>query len=132
MSIYETVMSDRNIPGADRSLLSLVAGEICVDGKPMNDEAAIKRLSQMVKVCGKNIELYTKAENTTMALSECVFRDMIEVYMPKGAGEEDIVNAILELNVDSSMKSMGRVMGHLKKSFAVVDGSLVKSVLLGE
>lgn len=132
MSIYKKVMGDRNIKGADRALLSLIAGEICIDGKPMDDDTAIKRLSQMVKVCCKNVDLYTDAGNTTMALAETVFRDMIEVYLPKGASEEDIKIALLEIDLPKTMKSMGRLMGHLKQKFAVVDGNLVKSILMGE
>jgi hypothetical protein len=32
MTIYESVMKDSICYGADRPLLSLVAGEICIDG----------------------------------------------------------------------------------------------------
>lgn len=132
MTIYKTIMKDRNEKDADRPLLSLIAGEICVDGKQMDDNAAIKRLSQMAKVCTKNIELYSKACNTSMAYAEVVFRDMIEVYLPKGATEIDIKMAIIAVGAEKSMKSMGKVMGYLKNNFKVVDGNLVKNILLGK
>ena len=131
MSIYQTIQKDKLKPGADRPLLSLIMSEICVDGKSMDDTKAIQRLSQMVKVCGKNIELYTKAGNTTMSLAECNFRDMIEGYMPKGADEQDIESAIIELGVERDVKSMGKVMGFLKAKFPVVDGNLVRMALFG-
>ena len=131
MSIYQAIQKDKLKVGANRPLLSLIMSEICVDGKPMNDNDAIKRLSQMVKVCGKNIDIYTKAENTTMALSESVFRDMIETYLPKGADEQDIESAIRELGVDRDVKSMGKGMTFLKGKFSIVDGNLVRSALVG-
>ena len=131
MSIYETIMRQRRF-GKERGILSLIASEICVDGKPMCDADSIKRLTQMVKVCNKNIKLYADALNKDMVFKEKMFKLTVESYLPKGAEKSDIENVIKELNVEKNMNSMGRVMGELKKSFAVVDGNLVKNILLGK
>jgi len=131
MNIYNRLAKDKLTPNANRSLLSLIMGEICVDGKPMNDNDAVKRLTQMVKVCNKNIDLYKNAGNNKASLDESVFCGIIEEYLPQGATEKDIEMAIVALDVSKEMKSMGKVMGYLKSNFQVVDGNLVKSILMG-
>jgi len=131
MSIYQKIQKDKLQPGADRPLLSLIMGEICIDGKPMDDCKAITRLSQMVKVCEKNIDLYKKADKFGKALEEASFQNLIKSYLPQGADEQDIESAIIELGIERNMKSMGILMANLKSKFAVVDGNLVKSALMG-
>lgn len=143
MTIYETVMLNRRVKGADRPLLSLIAAEICIDGKPICDVDAIKKLTQMKKNCQKTIDLMNdRVETGVMELSpdladiqkledEKYYLQLIENYLPKGAEVSDIEAAIIATGVERNMKSMGRVMGYLKSNFAVVDGNLVKSALMG-
>lgn len=133
--IYERIQNDkleRLKQGGDRALLSLIMGEICVDGKPMDDEAAVKRLTQMVKTCDKNIELYKKAGKNEKSLEEATFRGIIMSYLPEPASQEDIEMCLAALNLPRTMKSMGEVMKNLKSVFQVVDGNLVKEVLMGK
>lgn len=132
MSIYENVMNNRKDKNADRSLLALIASEICIDGKPMDDTAAIVRLNQMRKTCMKNIDIYQAAGQDEKVKEEVVFANMIASYMPVPATKDDIVSAITHLGVDKNVKSMGKVMKFLGQTFTVVDGALVKSVLMGE
>lgn len=130
MSIYETIQRDKLVPGANRATLSLIMSEITVDGKPMSDSDAITRLSQMKKTCEKNIVIYQTNRNESMEFEEIDFIEAIIAYLPAGATEKDIEMAIIAVGAEKSMKSMGKVMGYLKKSFAVVDGNLVKNILL--
>lgn len=133
--IYERIQNDkleRLKQGGDRALLSLIMGEICVDGKPMDDDKAVKRLTQMVKTCDKNIELYKKAGKNEKSLEEATFRGIIMSYLPEPASQEDIEMCLAALNLPRTMKSMGEVMKNLKSVFQVVDGNLVKEVLMGK
>lgn len=131
MTIHERLQKDKFTNLDDRPLLALIQGEICVDGKPMGDKDAVIRLSQMSKTCDKNVELYKKSDNYGQALKEVEFQTLIKTYMPQGAEKKDVEQAIAQLAVEPNMKSMGTVMGYLKNKFEVVDGNLVKSVLLG-
>lgn len=133
--IYERIQNDkleRLKQGGDRALLSLIMGEICVDGKPMDDDKAVKRLTQMVKTCDKNIELYKKAGKNEKSLEEATFRGIIMSYLPEPASQEDIEMCLASLDLPRTMKSMGEVMKNLKSVFQVVDGNLVKEVLMGK
>lgn len=132
MTIYERIVHDKNQPDADRAMLSLIQGEICVDGKPMSDKDAIVRLGQMVKTCDKNVEIYSKARKTLRAQDEYHFRQLIRIYMPTPASEEDVEMTLAELNLPRTMKSMGPLMKELKSKFEVVDGNMVKALLMGE
>jgi len=133
MTIYEELQRDKEakrLKKENLSTLSLLMSEICKDGKPLPDEEAIKRLSQMKKVCDKNISLYRDAGKYNSALSEIVYQSTIDKYLPKGATELDIENVIEYIGLERSMKRMGQLMKELKKFFQVVDGNLVKSILL--
>lgn len=130
--IYETIQKDKLQPNANRALLSLIMAEICIDGKPMNDEDAIKKLVQMKKNCVKTIELIkanSQEGDITAIDEEETFQFLIEQYLPKGASREDIEKTLIEFNLPKNMKSMGPLMANLKREFAVVDGNLVKSIL---
>lgn len=131
MSIYKRIQNDKFKNLEQKSLLSLIQSEVCIDGKPMCDNDAIVRLSQMSKVCDKNIKLYSDAGKQDKVNEENAFKDLIQNYLPEAAKASDIESAISELGVERSMKSMGLVMARLKREFAVVDGNLVKSVLTG-
>lgn len=131
MTIYQTIQKDKLKPGANRAELSLIMGEICIDGKPMDDEAAIVRLTQMKKTCEKNLKIYQDAGAADRWNDEECFMNVICGYLPKGAEREDIERVLADLGLSREMKSMGPLMASLKREFAVVDGNLVKSVLIG-
>lgn len=135
MTIHDKIAKHRMGKGVstdDRGLLALIQSEICIDGKPMEDDMAVIRLTQMVKTCDKNIVLYKETENFDKAVEEAVFRGMLMTYLPTPANQEDIEMALAILDLPRTMKSMGPVMKHLKEIFQVVDGNLVKSILMGE
>lgn len=140
MSIYTQIQRDKSTKIDDRALLSLIMSEICVDGKPMSDDRAILKLIQLKKNAQKNIELYNdrldvmEGESNPSLLkaieSESAFIALIDWYLPDAASLDDILGAISELGLERTIKSMGPIMAHLKRSFAVVDGNLVRSALL--
>jgi len=134
MSIYEEIQKQKLIMREDRAELSLIQSEICKDGKPMSDSDAIKVLTSMSKVCAKNIEEYSSRNLNEKVIEEGRFLGLIGLFLPAPATAEDVKCAIAELfgaDHTPTMKDMGKVMGKLKQSFEVVDGNLVKSILLG-
>jgi len=135
MTIYKRIVKDRmtrRLTTDQRGLYALIQSEICVDGKPMDDDKAVIRLTQMAKTCIKNITLYKSVENVEKVVEEQIFCGMIDEYLPQGATQEDIETVLSILNLPRTMKSMGPLMKKLKSSFQVVDGNLVKSILKGE
>lgn len=85
--IYNDIEKQRLKKGENRTILSVIMNEITIDGKPMDDKNAIKKLQQIKKT-------------------------------------------IMSLGIKKEIKSMGMLMEELKKSFDVIDGSLVKNILL--
>lgn len=135
MSIHSRIAKDRmtkRLTTDQRGLYALIQSEICIDGKPMEDDEAVKRLTQMVKTCDKNIELYKKAEKNEKSLEEAVFRGIVMSYLPAPATQEDIEMGLAILDLPRTMKSMGPLMKHLKEHWQVVDGNLVKNILMGK
>ena len=132
MNIYKQLQEDKLVPGADRGLLSLIMSRICVDGKPMNDEDTIKALIILKKNTEKTIDLLKERDAGPLIDEETEFLMMVLNYLPQGATQEDVEMALASLNLPRTMKSMGPVMKALKSCFQVVDGNLVKSILLGE
>lgn len=132
--IYDRIKLDRKYSSnmEKRSVMGVVMNEITIDGKPMVDNDAIKRLTQLRKASVGNIKLYRERGGRDDSISkEVEFISIVNNYLPMEAGKEDIADAITSLNIENpTMKDMGRVMGHLKKTFGVVDGNLVKSILI--
>ena len=135
MNIYDKIKKDRMMISdtRKRSLLGVILSEIAIDGKGMDDKSAVKKLAQMRKGCVNNIDLYKTKENSINEIrKEEAFIAVINKYLPAEAQKDDIKDVIESLGiVHATMKNMGQVMGVLKQKFAVVDGNLVKSVLMG-
>lgn len=129
--IYDKIKEDRLNRPKDRAQLAVIMNEITVDGKPMNDKDAVKKLTQMKKACVKNIALYGGAGRADMFDQEVGYMKLIDDYLPEGATEEKILAAIDYLGVEKNMKNMGILMSYLKKEYEVVDGNLVKNILMG-
>ncbi len=142
MTIYERMTKEklqRLKQGTDRGLISLLMSEICKDGRPMEDKDAVVRLTQIKKTCARNIEIFKDtvllegADEDLFASKideENDFREMINEYLPQGAEPEDVEQALAVLNLPRTIRSIGEVMKHLKKSFEVVDGTMVRNLLL--
>lgn len=130
--IYDEIKEDRLLKPKDRAQLAVIMNEITVDGKPMNDKDAIKKLTQMKKACVKNIAIYGGAGRADMFDKEVGYMKLIECYLPAGATREKVIETIETLGIEKNMKSMGKLMSHLKKEYEVVDGNLVKDILMGK
>lgn len=133
MDIYTKVQKDKLTDIENRPLLSLIMSEICIDGKPMTDTEAIKILVQLRKNSLRTIEEIEKRspfEGDVVAFDmEEGFISLLNRYLPKGATAEDVEVMLAELNLPRTMKSMGKLMGALKKKFEVVDGNMVRGLL---
>lgn len=104
--------------------------EITIDGKPMKDSDAIKKLTQMRKSVSNNIVIYKKANKTKQLDSEEKYLICIDKYLPPAATAEDIIVVIEENDIEKNIKSMKVIMQILKNNFDVVDGGLVRQILL--
>lgn len=137
MNIYKRIQTDKDATKnmETRASLSLLQGEICKDGKQLPDADAIKILSSMIKVCNKNIVLYKEKELVDHVVQEQLSITQISKYLPVSATAKDIEAVIATLFPDdytASMKDMGKVMGVLKQTHELVDGNLVKNILLNK
>ena len=134
MNIYEKIKTDRAMSSdvKKRSVMGVVMNEITIDGKAMDDKSAVKKLTNMRKGCLNNIKLYEETDKHLNEIrKEEDFIIVINKYLPAEAQTRDIEMAITALGiVHPTMKNMGNVMGYLKQNFEVVDGNLVKSVLM--
>lgn len=128
--IYQQIQQDRLKKEADRTRLAVIMSEITIDGKPMNDQDAIKKLTQMRKSVSSNIVIYKKANKTKQLQSEEKYLICIDKYLPPAATAKDIIAVIQKNNIEKNIKSMKVIMQILKKNFDVVDGGLVRQILL--
>lgn len=107
-----------------------VAGEI-------TDEAGLKILQKLVKQRQESAEIYRSNGRAELAEEELFQAGIIEFYLPKQLGEEDIREGLLKIIREtgaSSAKDMGKVMGLASKEFAgkadnKVVADLVKKLL---
>src|SRR5579864_8974074 len=61
---------------------------------PLDDKEALQVLSTLVKQRKDSIEQFTKGGRTELAEKETAELALIESYMPKAVGEDDIVSAV--------------------------------------
>jgi uncharacterized protein YqeY len=85
--------------------------------EPLTDAEAVQTLTTMIKQRRESIEQFTKGNRPELAAKEAAEIDIIEHYMPKAAGEEEIrkivIATIAELAVSGDTpgpKDMGMVM----------------------
>jgi uncharacterized protein YqeY len=106
---------------------------------PLDDKEAQQVLSTLIKQRKESVEQFTKGGRQEMADKEAAEITLIEAYMPKAAGEDQIVAgvkaAIAEMG-SPTMKDMGAVMKNAMARFAVaglrVDGKLVSEAVKRE
>lgn len=107
-----------------KSALRVIMGEFGRgDKKEVSDEDAVKILKKLIK---SEKEVIEKKGGTR----DSEFIKITEQYLPKTAGEEEIVSWIRE-NIDfskfkSKMQAMGMIMKHFGSS---ADGNTVKEIL---
>ena len=105
--------------------------------EPLTDAEAMAVLNTLIKQRKDSIEQFTKGGRQALADKEASEIRIIECYLPKAAGEEEIVStvraAIAEMG-SPTIKDMGAVMKNVMARFAGarVDGKLVSDTVKKE
>jgi len=107
---------------------------------PLDDKESHQVLSTLIKQRKDSIEQFTKGGRQEMADKEAAEIKLIETYLPKAAGEEEIQAgvkaAIAEMTPAPTMKEMGTVMKNAMSRFATagmrVDGKVVSEAVKKE
>jgi len=107
---------------------------------PLDDRESQQVLSTLIKQRKDSIEQFTRGGRQELADKEAAEIKLIETYLPKAAGEEEIVAgvraAIAELTGPLTMKDMGTVMKAAMARFAAagvrVDGKVVSEAVKKE
>lgn len=83
-------------------------------------------LEKMVKAHKENLNNYNKPGYEDALRKEAFELQVLEQFLPKEATKEDIMNYINEYYPNGiEQKSMGKVIGEVKKAFERVNGQLV-------
>jgi uncharacterized protein YqeY len=104
---------------------------------PLDDKEVLAVLSTMIKQRHDSVEQFTKGNRLELAEKEKREIALIETYMPKSAGEDQIVatvkSTIAEMG-SPTMKDMGTVMKAVMAKFADVrvDGKIVSEAVKRE
>ncbi len=101
---------------------------------PLDDKESLQVLSTLIKQRRDSIEQFTKGGRKELADKEAAEIAVIEGYMPKALGEEEIaatVRATLAEMGSPTMKEMGAVMKNVMAKFAGarVDGKMVSDLV---
>ena len=104
---------------------------------PLDDKEAQQVLSTLIKQRKESVEQFTKGGRQEMADKEAAEIKLIEAYMPKAAGEDEIVagvKAVIAEMGSPTMKDMGTVMKNVMARFAGirVDGKQVSEAVKRE
>lgn len=106
---------------------------------PLDDKEAVAVLSTLIKQRKDSIEQFTRGGRQELADKEAAEIRIIESYMPRAAGEEEMVStvraAIAEMG-SPTMKDMGSVMKNAMARFVAagsrVDGKQVSEIVKRE
>jgi uncharacterized protein YqeY len=105
----------------------------------LDDKEAQQVLSTLIKQRKESVEQFTKGGRQEMADKEAAEIKMIEAYMPKAAGEEEIVAGVKAAIADMgspTIKEMGTVMKNAMARFSAagmrVDGKVVSEIVKRE
>ncbi len=107
---------------------------------PLDDQESQQVLSTLIKQRKESVEQFTKGGRQEMADKEAAEIKVIEAYLPKEAGSEEIVAGVRAAMVDMTgpltMKDMGSVMKAVMARFAAeglrVDGKVVSEAVKKE
>jgi uncharacterized protein YqeY len=105
--------------------------------QPLTDAEAMAVLNTLIKQRKDSIEQFTKGGRQAMADKESAEITIIEGYLPKAAGEEEIVSAVRAVIAEMgspTLKELGAVMKNVMARFAGarVDGKLVSDTVKKE
>ena len=87
---------------------------------PLGDKEAQQVLSTLIKQRKDSVEQFTKGGRQEMADKEAAEIKLIEAYMPKAAGEDEIVagvKAVISEMGSPTLKDMGTVMKNVMARF---------------
>ena len=108
-------------------------------GRALDDTEARQVVTALVKQRKDSVEQFTKGGRQEMADKEAAEIKLIETYMPKAAGEEDIVAGVKAVIAEMgapTMKDMGTVMKNVMARFSAggmrVDGKQVSEAVKRE
>lgn len=101
---------------------------------PLDEKEELQVLGTMINQHNDSVEQFLKGGRTEMAKKETDEIAIIEAYMPKAVGEEEIlatVRATIAEMGSPTMKDMGSVMKNVMAKFggARVDGKLVSEAV---
>ena len=106
---------------------------------PLDDKESQQVLSTLIKQRKDSVEQFTKGGRQEMADKEAAEIKVIESYLPKAAGEEEIVagvRAVIAEMGSPGMKDMGTVMKNVMARFngagMRVDGKMVSETVKKE
>ncbi len=104
---------------------------------PLDEKEELQVLSTMIKQRKDSIEQFEKGNRHELAVKEAEEIVIIETFMPKAIGEEEIVAAVRATIAEMgspTMKDMGSVMKQVMAKFggARVDGKLVSEAVKRE
>jgi uncharacterized protein YqeY len=106
---------------------------------PLDDKEAQQVLSTLIKQRKESVEQFSKGGRQEMADSEAAEIKIIEAYMPKAAGEDEIVagvKAVIGEMGSPTLKDMGTVMKNVMARFngagLRVDGKQVSEAVKRE
>jgi uncharacterized protein len=106
---------------------------------PLDDKEALQVLSTLVKQRKDSIEQFTKGGRMELADKEKAELALIESYMPKAVGEDEIIGAVRATIGEMgspTIKDMGTVMKNVMAKFtasgARVDGKQVSEAVKRE
>ncbi len=105
--------------------------------QPLTDAEAMAVLNTLIKQRKDSVEQFTKGRRQELADKESAEIRIIEAYLPKAVGEEEIVAAVRAVLAEMgspTMKDMGAVMKNVMPRFAGarVDGKLVSDTVKKE
>jgi uncharacterized protein YqeY len=106
---------------------------------PLDEREAQAVLQTLIKQRKDSIEQFTKGNRPELAAKEAAEITIIESYLPKAVGEEEIVATVRAAMAEMgapSMKEMGAVMKNSMAKFAAsgarVDGKQVSEIVKRE
>lgn len=106
---------------------------------PLDDKEALQILSTLIKQRKDSIEQFTKGGRAELAAKEASEITIIEGYMPRAVGEEEVVSAVRTTIAEMgspTIKDMGTVMKNVMAKFSAagsrVDGKLVSETVKRE
>jgi uncharacterized protein len=105
----------------------------------LDDKESQQVLATLIKQRKDSVEQFTKGGRPEMAEKEAAEIKLIEAYLPKAAGEDEIVagvRAVIAEMGSPTMKDMGSVMKNVMARFAAadmrVDGKVVSEAVKKE